>query len=633
MKKDFNFENLYIYEGNKIAYLAAQKIVEFPGELFNPFYLYSGTGLGKTHLLKAIYNELKKKTTVTFLTIQEFEDYLNRNEEFNDALIVDDIHNLSNKYQKELLNCIDSLLTSGKQLCVSASLSPKNIENFSNRLLSRLEGGLVCEIQPPKEIALIGLIKKKASERGIILPDDVALELTQISTGSIREIEGMINRLVAYSSLGNLTLDINSIRFVLKEFYPKGIYSPVSSLLEELKKNASEVLQDVTEGAGEKEEYKQKIYIWEMKGFDVLALKLLLEGDISVLRREYNNFIQEIEQLIELQKEYGTLQTDNYPEEALQIESMLFSPDKLKEIKQLIAKIQSGVKAVKPTKTFKDFIIGTSNETAFRIYQEEILEGKFNPFIVIGKKGTGKTHFLAAIYHDLKSKNKNVVFFDTKEGEIPASLNTDEIDVLILDNFHNLTEKDRKPGLEIVSDFIKKDKKVIISLGVSPQDLSLSKQERIPFEFAIEVEIDSPGNDIVKEYLKMRTDAIEYQEIVKKGIPEFSSFYEIDDFLQSQKIKPEILTPKEVSLKALPQNGQAQQLTETQPKEEIIPLGLPGETPVEIQPAVQLTEAQPKEEIQETIQVEKPKKVILGKVNETRLIYPEILNELLEENY
>ncbi|GAH06758.1 unnamed protein product, partial [marine sediment metagenome] len=86
------------------------------------------------------------------------------------------------------------------------------------------------------------MIKKKSSEAGILLSDEVVLELAQISTGSVRAIEGMINRLIAYSSLGNLSVEIDSVRMILKEFYPKGIYSPVSSLLEELKKNASEIL-------------------------------------------------------------------------------------------------------------------------------------------------------------------------------------------------------------------------------------------------------------------------------------------------------------------------------------------------------------------------------------------------------
>ena len=247
MKREINFENFYVYDGNKVAYLAAQKVVEFPGELFNPLYIYGGTGLGKTHLLWTIYSELNKKSKTLFFSAKDFEKYVEETSDFDTPLIVDDFHTISQEYHEVILGIIDAFLASNTQICFSGNAAPRELKNVDARLLSRLEGGLVCDLQPPKEIALVDMIKKKSGEAGILLPDEVALEVAQISTGSIRVIEGMINRLIAYSSLGNLSFDINSIRMILKDFYPKGIYSPVSSLLEELKKDASEVLQDLSE--------------------------------------------------------------------------------------------------------------------------------------------------------------------------------------------------------------------------------------------------------------------------------------------------------------------------------------------------------------------------------------------------
>jgi len=90
MKRDMNFENFYVYEGNKVAFLAAQKVIEFPGELFNPLYVYGGTGLGKTHLLWALYTELSKKFEVLFFSAKEFEKYLDETKDFNTPIIVDD---------------------------------------------------------------------------------------------------------------------------------------------------------------------------------------------------------------------------------------------------------------------------------------------------------------------------------------------------------------------------------------------------------------------------------------------------------------------------------------------------------------------------------------------------------------
>lgn len=89
MKREINFENFHIHDGNKVAYLAAQKVIEFPGELFNPFYVYCNTGLGKTHLLRAIHYELKKKGNVLFFSAQEFEKQLEEKKEFDAPIIID----------------------------------------------------------------------------------------------------------------------------------------------------------------------------------------------------------------------------------------------------------------------------------------------------------------------------------------------------------------------------------------------------------------------------------------------------------------------------------------------------------------------------------------------------------------
>lgn len=220
-KRGLNFDNFYVYDGNRVAYLAGQKIVQFPGELFNPFYVYSGTGIGKTHLLWAIHAELNKQSAVLFFTGKEFEKYIDENRDYAISLIIDDLHAVSEKYHEIILEIIDRALAENKQVCFSGNAAPREVKSFSAKLASRLEGGLTCDIQPPKEMFLVEMIKKKSEESGIILPDDIALELAQISSGSIRMIEGMINRLVAYSSLGQIALDLSTIRLILKEFYPR----------------------------------------------------------------------------------------------------------------------------------------------------------------------------------------------------------------------------------------------------------------------------------------------------------------------------------------------------------------------------------------------------------------------------
>lgn len=619
MKREFNFENFYVYEGNKVTYLAAKKVVEFPGDIFNPLYVYGGSGLGKTHLLMAIYSELSKNSATFFFSAKEFERYLDKTTVFDTPMIIDDFHTISSKYHETIVGIIDKFLAGNKQICFSGNVAPRDLRDFSTKLLSRLEGGLVCDILPSKEIELVELIKKKSSEAGILLSDEVVLELAQISTGSVRAIEGMINRLIAYSSLGNLSVEIDSVRMILKEFYPKGIYSPVSSLLEELKKNASEILQDVSEKLDVREEYREKIYIWEMKGFDTTSLKLLLDGDIGLLKEEYDNFIKKIERLIDLQKEFGALDTSDFPDEAMKIESMLFSPDHVDEIKEHLTAIKNVHRIKESGKSFDTFIIGACNKNAVDIYKEQVLKNlgeKFNPFLIFGDKGTGKTRFLEAVYNDLINRDKSVKFSDLASKERISRLgDTEQYDVLLFDNFHHTfsaQDELKKKIFDSIQNFIKAGKAVICSLAVSPSDLSLSDDEKSVLEFGIETEFGAPSPDVVEAYIKSKLELNEAEKVLNGGVSGFTSFYEIDEFLDS---------------------------TKTEESQKMIPLGFSGEEDEqekEVQEKEEAEEIVVSKETEEEMGEEKltiTKAEVPKNIKDERFIIQEISGELIEDNY
>ncbi len=670
MKRRSDFENFYVYEGNKVAYLAAQKIIEFPGELFNPLYVYANTGLGKTHILLAVQAELNKKSTTKFFSAKEFEKALDETEVFDCSIIVDDLHAISDTYHDALLGVIDTALANNRQVCFSGNAAPRDLKNFDHRLLSRLEGGLICDILPPKEMALIDMLKKKSGEAGVLLPDEVALELAQISTGSIRTIEGMINRIVAYSSLGNLSLDPNSVRMILKDFYPKGIYSPVSSLLEELKKNASEVLADVSEKLDVREEYKEKIYIWKMKGFDTTVLKPLLEGDIEKLKKAYDEFIKKVEKLIELQKEFGSLNTSNFPDEAMKIESMLFSPEHVDDIEELTSKIKRDTRVVQGKKAFEEYLIGACNKDAHDLYKEQVVKNlgeKFNPFMVFGKEGTGRTRFLEEVRIDLESVDKVVCFVDLGvEDSVHQLEKTNSFDVLIMDNFHNIfsyNQELRKKVFDIVRNFLGSGKAVIFSSATFSSDVVLEEDEKSFFELGVEVELKEPSSDVVEFYIKTKLKPDKAESLIGKGLPEFAAFSKIDDFI-SDMTKEGI-----ASVVAVPVSEVVER-TETPAEQEVVPLGLLGETIEAGEVAREETEevvelGLPGEEVtkeetgipdkgeeiaglevsQQTVEETSPEKlkektepsVIIGEplkeIKEERFIVQEIRGELIEDNY
>ena len=726
MKKGFSFDNFYVYDGNRVAYLAAQKIVQFPGEIFNPFYVYSGTGLGKTHLLWAIHGELSKKYPSLFFTGKDFEKYIDETRDFSTLIIVDDIYTIAEKYQTVFLEFIDNFLTGGKQICFSGNIAPRDLKNFNPKLVSRLEGGLVCDIQPPKELALVDIIRKKSTEMGIIMPDDIALELAQLSAGSFRTIEGMVNRLVAYASLGNLSLDLSSIRIILKEFYPKGIYSPVSSLLEELKKNASEVLQEITEKVDMREEYKERIYIWEMKGFDMSSLKPLLDGDLDGLTAAYAGFIKKVERLIELQKIFGALDTESYPDEAMKIETMLFSPDKIADIESIIDKIavkpqppiepekveaklvepeqvemklvepepveakpvepepveakpaEPGpveikpfeLKRAEPSRTFDTLIIGQCNRVAYEFYRDSVLPNlgnKFNPFVLVGAKGTGKTHILEAIYNDIKHQGKKPYFIDLSSAVGMLQADPGKIDILLIDNFSNvydLPDDVRNSYFKGIMNFIKQDREIILAMEKNSHEPKQIDDEKIVFELGIEVPLNAPSTDVLESYIRANLPGTWAEQVIKSGLPDFVSFYEMIEYINS--LSPdqaaaivEAKVPETVKVKA-PEKPAVKGVEKTEvkakkkgkAKDELVSLGLPGEeipedikarseeevqeVPELVHDAVKKTPVEVVAPVVELKKEEVPvaaKEIQLKTVKEDRFIIPEITGELIEENY
>jgi chromosomal replication initiation ATPase DnaA len=692
MKREMNFENFYVYEGNKVAFLAAQKIIEFPGELFNPLYIHGSTGIGKTHIAWALYNAMSAKGAVNFFTAKDFEQHLLQKKSVDGPLIVDDIHAIDISCHAKLLSIIDRYLTNNTQLCFTGNAAPRDLTSFDDKLLSRLEGGLVCDIQPPKEMALIDLIKQKSDEAGILLADEIALELAQISTGSIRTIEGMINRLVAYSSLGNMTLDVNTVHMILKEFYPKGIYSPVSSLLEELKKNASEVLQDVSTKLDIREEYREKIYVWQMKGFDTSSLTMLLDGDVEVLKREYETFISKVERLIDLQKQYGALDLHDHPDEAMQIESMLFSPDKADEIEVCIKQFVQKPISIDRSRSFDSYIKGPCNERAVEIYQKQVREylgERYNPFIVFGDPGVGKTRFLEAVFLDLEERGKEVYFHDCTSGDKGCDWKTVEpSDVIVLDNFHMIIKAPEPVHVvmfEILDQAIKHNKAVILSSVRITGDAEWGSAIRSLFDMGIEVEILSPDSATAIEYLEPRLTPMQYEQAVSQGVPHFASFGEIDSYISSitevpqevvsieavtdvESAVPDIgfeVKEKEDIAEALPvslglpgEEVTPEQLPEEQ--EEFVALGLPGEQAQDEDSPGQGTEAKEQDEVvalglpgeevpgsvakttvpaspEQTEKVEESEKKGISEplkaIHEERFIIHEIMGEMVEDNY
>jgi Holliday junction resolvasome RuvABC ATP-dependent DNA helicase subunit len=341
MERSHTFDNFFVHEGNEVALLAAKKIVESPGELFNPFYVFGSKGAGKTHLLHAINSELSKKCTTIFMPVKIFEKSILESMAFTSPLIVDDLHKISDDCKEKLLDIVERALDDNIQLCFSANVAPGEIKNLDGKICSYIKSGLVCDLRSPEESARIEIIKKKADEAGIILSEDVAEELAPIATGSIGIIESMINRLVAYSSLGNMAIDSNSIKMILQEFYPKKQAKAVSSVLEDMKRG--EIWLSDIDAVNLRAEFEKRKNLWEMRGIDVSPLEEQLQESSSDLQSAYRDFVERVKKLIELQIAFRTVDREKHPLETMNAEAMLLNPQKIDELEELLSDLGPSV--------------------------------------------------------------------------------------------------------------------------------------------------------------------------------------------------------------------------------------------------------------------------------------------------
>ena len=234
LKQNYNFERFVVGASNQFAHAAAVAVAEQPAKNYNPLFIYGGVGLGKTHLLNAIgihALSLYPEMNAVYVSAEEFLNELvssiryDRMPKFRekyrniDYLLMDDIQFIAGKgkTEEEFFHTFNTLHDSGKQIVVTSDKFPKDIPNLEGRLRSRFEWGLIADIQPPEIETRIAIVEKKAQENKITLPTNVAHYIASHSESNIRELEGFLIRIAAYSSLQERDIDIELAREVLKK--------------------------------------------------------------------------------------------------------------------------------------------------------------------------------------------------------------------------------------------------------------------------------------------------------------------------------------------------------------------------------------------------------------------------------
>ena len=227
------FDSFVIGPFNELAYAAAQAVLKKPGIMYNPLFIYGSTGYGKTHLIQALGNGLKKQNPgkkVQYVSSEKFStDYVtslgnNRVNEFKekyrkyDIIIMDDIQFLvgKDKTQEELFHLYNSLYENNKQIIFSSDKHPNYINGLEDRLKSRFGSGMIVEITMPEYESRLAILREKMKQQQVIVPDEIIQYVAENIQSSIRELEGTLNLVVCQAQLKSKTLSLNEVKTLIK---------------------------------------------------------------------------------------------------------------------------------------------------------------------------------------------------------------------------------------------------------------------------------------------------------------------------------------------------------------------------------------------------------------------------------
>ncbi|MBU1356495.1 MAG: hypothetical protein KJ620_07995 [Candidatus Edwardsbacteria bacterium] len=359
LKSVYQFDNFITGPSNRLAFAAARKVAEDPGNVYNPLLIYGGVGLGKTHLMQAIGNAValaQPDWNLVFLNGSQMslEDLVAA--EKSDLLLFDDLHLglADRKMQIRLLPLFDRMVGSGRQIIATTDITPQKIESIDEKLLSRLLGGLIIGLKEVDVNEKSLIISRKSRDRGAVLSDEIALIIASRVPSNIRELEGALNKVLLYASLSEGPLTKAVVDEALPPLQsPPAQAEPDSLVLPQPPAGDNPVgefgdfisgldhkvtaLIDEQQGADQlRQGYKERLFIWKMKGFNTFNIEKILEQDISIVTEAYQEYTSNIEKLINLQQEFGPLSAKATPEQMEKIENLMFDPDKADDLEMAI---------------------------------------------------------------------------------------------------------------------------------------------------------------------------------------------------------------------------------------------------------------------------------------------------------
>lgn len=474
----FRFETFVVGAGNRLAATAARAVAESPGAAYNPLFVYSAPGLGKTHLLMAIGHAalaVDPALAVEYVTLDEFVeayhaavaagqgDAVRRRYAETGLLLLDDVQFLSarRELQAELLRVVDAMQTAGRQIVLASDRPPAEMEALDERLVRRFAGGLVIDVGAPDFETRLAILRRKAEERRALLPPAVLEAIARLPIDNVRELAGALNRVIAQQAVAEGPLDAAQVR---------ALFGPPAAAAEgpdagagagpapadEFGDFLSEVSATLSRQVeGWRARIAEAMLRWEGEGYRVRRLEALLEGEVSDPSDALRRFEADVEALRACEADAAALDPSAGGDPAFR------DPDALDAARAAVARVREGLvppPAPSPHWRLEDVVEVAGNEVALHAARAVVAEPgrRYNPLVLAGPTGTGKTHLLHGIGNALAAAPRAVVACLSAHdlvAELVEALEQGRVaawqaryrraDALLLDDVHLLAGKDR----------------------------------------------------------------------------------------------------------------------------------------------------------------------------------------------
>ncbi|HKN69371.1 MAG TPA: DnaA/Hda family protein [Gemmatimonadaceae bacterium] len=546
------FDNFIVGSANRLAVAAARAVAESPGAVYNPLFIYSGSGLGKTHLMGAIGNHASGRGAnldIEYVSLDDFVEQLHaaiasgEGERFKqryqrvDVLLIDDMQFLTGRRetQTELLRLLNAMQGSGRQIVMSSDRPPAEIADVDERLITRLSGGLIVDIGPPDFETRIAIMRAKCEERGVRFWPGVVEELGRLEFRNVRELQGALNRLIAFQTLGNEQIKPEDVLTVLgdlpeakraAEHGTRGTPAPneFQSFLSDI---ATAVAQHVESW---KARVAEAIAYWTGEGYRTHQLERLLDETAPPANWEslLRGFGATVERLKTLEQQATEVDA------ALGGNEVFRDPERLREAEILLDRALAGATPPPgPSAAFtrQGFEVSSSNQLAVRAADDIVAEpGKrYSPLFIHGPSGVGKTHLLNAIGNELVEGSGGAtavacisaqVFMDEliealQEGTVERwRARYRSADALLIDDVQFVAGKERTQDelFHVFNALHAEGKQLVFCSDRPPRDLDgLEDRLRSRFEGGLVVEMQSPDRALREKLYARYLAATEHE--------------------------------------------------------------------------------------------------------------------------